>query len=219
MPVLPVRKHECSDGGCLAGGHRVESRPYVRCLQEHPADQAQLAGRYRHGPAGPVVAAPQLSRRRESVGWSGRSSPRFSKGIRTSTKSSCSTARPWPRHGAIPAHSRQLMDLIARLRRGRFDAVLDLQGLFRTASLAWLSGCKTAFRPDLASGVGAPVLHDEDSAPAGMGARHRLLSQADRGDGRQRSARGVRAAGETRRGRIRRETCCRSTRSTATATP
>ena len=48
-----------------------------------------------------------------------------------------------------------------------------------------------------------------------MGARHRLLSQADRGDGRQRSARGVRAAGEARRGRIRPESAARNTRSTA----
>jgi lipopolysaccharide heptosyltransferase I len=35
-----------------------------------------------------------------------------------------------------------LLSLIWRLRRSRFDAVIDLQGLFRTASLAWLSGCK-----------------------------------------------------------------------------
>lgn len=41
----------------------------------------------------------------------------------------------------------QLMDLIGRLRHNRFDAVLDLQGLFRTASLAWLSGCKQRFGP------------------------------------------------------------------------
>jgi len=40
-----------------------------------------------------------------------------------------------------------LTSLISRLRRGRFDAVLDLQGLFRTASLAWLSGCKNRFGP------------------------------------------------------------------------
>ncbi len=35
-----------------------------------------------------------------------------------------------------------LLTLIRRLRRARFDAVIDLQGLFRTASLAWLSGCR-----------------------------------------------------------------------------
>jgi lipopolysaccharide heptosyltransferase I len=40
-----------------------------------------------------------------------------------------------------------LMSLIAQLRRERFDAVLDLQGLFRTASLAWLSGCGQRFGP------------------------------------------------------------------------
>ena len=38
-----------------------------------------------------------------------------------------------------------LISLIRRLRRRRFDAVIDLQGLFRTASLAWLSGCKKRF--------------------------------------------------------------------------
>ncbi len=46
-----------------------------------------------------------------------------------------------------PAAFKGLMSLIQRLRRGRFDAVLDLQGLFRTASLAWLSGCKRRFGP------------------------------------------------------------------------
>ncbi|MEE9371028.1 MAG: lipopolysaccharide heptosyltransferase I [Sedimentisphaerales bacterium] len=38
-----------------------------------------------------------------------------------------------------------LLSLIKRLRRGKFDAVIDLQGLFRTASLSWLSGCKKRF--------------------------------------------------------------------------
>ncbi len=40
-----------------------------------------------------------------------------------------------------------LVSLIGGLRRRRFDVVLDLQGLFRTASLAWLSGCKQRFGP------------------------------------------------------------------------
>jgi heptosyltransferase-1 len=35
-----------------------------------------------------------------------------------------------------------LVSLIWRLNRSKFDAVLDLQGLFRTASLGWLSGCR-----------------------------------------------------------------------------
>jgi len=38
-----------------------------------------------------------------------------------------------------------LISLIRRLRRRKFDAVIDLQGLFRTASLAWLTGCKKRF--------------------------------------------------------------------------
>jgi len=46
-----------------------------------------------------------------------------------------------------PASLRELASLICRLRRSRFDAVLDLQGLFRSASLAWLSGCKRRFGP------------------------------------------------------------------------
>lgn len=46
-----------------------------------------------------------------------------------------------------PRSFKELMNLISRLRRDRFDAVLDLQGLFRTASLAWLSGCKKRFGP------------------------------------------------------------------------
>lgn len=46
-----------------------------------------------------------------------------------------------------PGAMRELIALISRLRRSRFDAVLDLQGLFRSASLAWLSGCKRRFGP------------------------------------------------------------------------
>jgi lipopolysaccharide heptosyltransferase I len=46
-----------------------------------------------------------------------------------------------------PAAARDLVSLMRGLRRRRFDAVLDLQGLFRSASLAWLSGCKRRFGP------------------------------------------------------------------------
>jgi len=38
-----------------------------------------------------------------------------------------------------------LVSLILRLRRSKFDAVFDFQGLFRTACLAYLSGCKIRF--------------------------------------------------------------------------
>lgn len=38
-----------------------------------------------------------------------------------------------------------LLSLIRQLRRSRFDLVIDLQGLFRTACLGWLSGCKKRF--------------------------------------------------------------------------
>jgi len=44
-----------------------------------------------------------------------------------------------------PSALASLLLLIRRLRRNKFDAVIDLQGLFRTASLAWLSGCKKRF--------------------------------------------------------------------------
>ncbi len=38
-----------------------------------------------------------------------------------------------------------LISLIWRLNRSKFDAVLDLQGLFRTAAFAWLTGCRKRF--------------------------------------------------------------------------
>ncbi len=44
-----------------------------------------------------------------------------------------------------PGASGSLLSLIKRLRNAEFDAVIDFQGLFRTASLAWLSGCKKRF--------------------------------------------------------------------------
>ena len=40
-----------------------------------------------------------------------------------------------------------LVGLIRKLRRGKFDAVIDLQGLFRTGALGWLSGCNNRFGP------------------------------------------------------------------------
>ena len=40
-----------------------------------------------------------------------------------------------------------LIALVRQLRRRRFDAGFDFQGLFRTASLAWLSGAKKRFGP------------------------------------------------------------------------
>jgi heptosyltransferase-1 len=49
--------------------------------------------------------------------------------------------RAWFHPGAFSA----LMSLIRKLRRSRFDVIFDFQGLFRTACLAWLSGCKLRF--------------------------------------------------------------------------
>lgn len=42
-----------------------------------------------------------------------------------------------------PKAFRALISFIFKLRAYKFDLVLDLQGLFRTAVLGWLSGCKT----------------------------------------------------------------------------
>ncbi|MFA5554694.1 MAG: glycosyltransferase family 9 protein [Phycisphaerae bacterium] len=41
-----------------------------------------------------------------------------------------------------PEALKSLWSLIKKLRSYKFDMVLDLQGLFRTAVLGWLSGCK-----------------------------------------------------------------------------
>jgi lipopolysaccharide heptosyltransferase I len=38
-----------------------------------------------------------------------------------------------------------LFALIRKLRKAKYDAVIDLQGLFRTAVFGWLSGCKKRF--------------------------------------------------------------------------
>lgn len=38
-----------------------------------------------------------------------------------------------------------LIKLICKLRKSKFDAVFDFQGLFRTASISWLTGCKKRF--------------------------------------------------------------------------
>jgi ADP-heptose:LPS heptosyltransferase len=52
-----------------------------------------------------------------------------------------SLGKAWFHPGAFGT----LLSLIRRLRRGRYDVVFDFQGLFRTASLVWLSGCKKRF--------------------------------------------------------------------------
>lgn len=51
--------------------------------------------------------------------------------------------KAWRHPGAFGS----LISLIADLRRHRFDAVVDLQGLFRSGGLAWLSGCPQRFGP------------------------------------------------------------------------
>jgi heptosyltransferase-1 len=38
-----------------------------------------------------------------------------------------------------------LFPLIKKLRNSKFDVIFDFQGLFRTAALTWLSGCKNRF--------------------------------------------------------------------------
>jgi len=38
-----------------------------------------------------------------------------------------------------------LHSLVAQLRKSKFDAIFDFQGLFRTAFMAWLSGCKKRY--------------------------------------------------------------------------
>jgi len=52
-----------------------------------------------------------------------------------------SLGRAWCNPKALGA----LVRLISRLRSSKFDAVFDFQGLFRTAFLSWLSGCKKRF--------------------------------------------------------------------------
>jgi len=49
--------------------------------------------------------------------------------------------KAWFHPGALAS----LISIIHRLRQAKFDIVIDFQGLFRTASLAWLSGCKKRF--------------------------------------------------------------------------
>ncbi len=44
-----------------------------------------------------------------------------------------------------PCAFARLVSLISRLRRSKFDAIFDFQGLFRTASLSYLSGCRRRF--------------------------------------------------------------------------
>ena len=44
-----------------------------------------------------------------------------------------------------PRQFAALMRLFAELRKGRFDLVLDLQGLFRTAFFTWLTGSRKRF--------------------------------------------------------------------------
>lgn len=50
-------------------------------------------------------------------------------------------SKAWCRPSAIGA----IISLIMRIRRNKYDVIFDFQGLFRTAALAWLSGCKKRF--------------------------------------------------------------------------
>jgi len=44
-----------------------------------------------------------------------------------------------------PAATRSLVSFLRELKRSKFDAVFDFQGLFRTAFFAWVTGCKDRF--------------------------------------------------------------------------
>lgn len=44
-----------------------------------------------------------------------------------------------------PKAFKALCDLFSQLRKGKYDLVIDLQGLFRTAFFAWLTGCKNRY--------------------------------------------------------------------------
>lgn len=50
-------------------------------------------------------------------------------------------SKAWFHPGALGA----LISLIMQIRRNKYDVIFDFQGLFRTAALAWLSGCKKRF--------------------------------------------------------------------------
>jgi heptosyltransferase-1 len=71
--------------------------------------------------------------------------------------------KAWFHPGAFGA----LVSLIRRLRRRRFDAVFDFQGLFRTASLAWLSGGKRRFGPANARELATLFYTDKVAQDAG----------------------------------------------------
>lgn len=68
-------------------------------------------------------------------------------------------------------HPRALFALVVfvrKLRKAKFDAVIDLQGLFRTAVFGWLSGCKKRFGMATAREFASlfysdKVFHDTDS--------------------------------------------------------
>ncbi len=44
-----------------------------------------------------------------------------------------------------PKAFKALLQLFSQLRKGKYDLVIDLQGLFRTALFAWLTGCKNRY--------------------------------------------------------------------------
>jgi len=61
-----------------------------------------------------------------------------------------------------------LVRLIRRLRQGKFDLVIDLQGLLRTAIFAWLAGCKKRFGMKASREFAGPfythkIAQDDDS--------------------------------------------------------
>ena len=68
---------------------------------------------------------------------------------------------------AVAGGLRGWLSQVPRIRAARFDLVVDLQGLFRSGALAWLSGCSR--RVGLASGrEGSPWLYTERvPVPAG----------------------------------------------------
>ncbi len=127
--------------------HSIRTMPPIDFAT--PPSRILIISLSRRGRCGACAADPepgphQVADGRISHGSSRRSVPAFLKGTLNSTKSSCSTESGWAPRGRAAIHAANCSISVRQLRDGKFDLVIDLQGLFRSGWMAWQTGRRCA---------------------------------------------------------------------------
>ena len=105
----------------------VDMREYRRILIMKPSSLGDVVQ------ALPTLAALRRMYRRAHIAWL----------VKQQWAGLLERAEGLDRIWTVGSGMREWMSLVSKLRQEQFDLVVDLQGLFRSAALAWTTGCPT----------------------------------------------------------------------------